>query len=116
MKLFSPKFLVLTCALGAIPSFAQADAPQHPGTEAGLQCLLRTAPRDCGQTFVAEASIPARFWTTPNSKRDFELGPVVSTRYAGADPGAQAIAVPRMPGQASPFDIYDVKYAHQDVT
>ena len=109
-------FAVAAIAAGfSVPASAAGSA--RPGTEEALQCLLQKGPAGCQQVFAAQATLPGQFWVRPNARRDFNNGPLASADFWGAAARDNPIDQRVMQGQKQDeFDIYDVKFAHQELT
>jgi hypothetical protein len=96
-------------------AFAQSDAGPRSGTTAAVQCLLRQGPDGCEQIFVAKATLAARPWLWQDTKRDFNRGPLVFSKYWGRASSSNVFDEKILHAQMTDeMDIYDVKYAHQE--
>ena len=81
-------------------------------TEAVLECLLNHGT-GCRQDFVARASLRATPWLWWNAEKDFELGALVSWKYAGSE-SANAYTTKLLLGETT--DVYDVKFERRELT
>jgi hypothetical protein len=84
---------------------------EHAATAAALQCLLAHRHEGCGQDFVGSARRPATFWLWWTATKDLDLGPLVSSEYAGTQ-SVNAYTTKHLSGRVA--DVYDVKFAHQE--
>jgi hypothetical protein len=117
------KFLLATLAVAAIAvcfsplAFAQSEAGPRSGTAAALQCLLRQGPKGCEQVFVGKAMLAARPWVWANPSRDFNRGPLESSKYWGQASSTNVFDERVLHLQMTDeMDIFDVKFAHQEWT
>jgi len=112
-KIFSA---IAITALGIAPAMAQGGTAR-PGTEEALRCLLELGPKGCEQVFTAQARRTSDRLVWPNQARDFERGPLLSSSFWGRASANNVFDQRVMSGQmADEFDIFDVKFAHQEFT
>ena len=105
-------FAATTIAIVALAPGASAQTrvmQPHAETAAALQCLLDHAHDSCKQKFIGNATLPARFWLWWTPAKDIELGPLVSSQYAGTQ-AATAYTTKFLEGRTA--DVYDVRFAH----
>ena len=85
-------FTALSIAAGTLVLSASASAQvrtmgPHAETQAALECLLShdhgQKQKECEGRFVGGATREALFWTFWDHDKDFALGPLVSSDYAG---------------------------------
>lgn len=111
-------FSIAAAAIALIPLAPQASAQTrvtaaHDETAGALKCLLEHDQKGCRYDFVGSATPAAKAWLWPDLRRDFELGAVVSSDYAGTQP-PNAYTTKFLNGRTA--DVYDVKFAHQRKT
>jgi hypothetical protein len=93
---------------------AQTRVPApHAETAAALQCLLEHRHDDCSQKFSGNARRTADFWLYWNINKDFDLGVLKSSDYAGTQ-SVNAYLTKFLNGRAA--DVYDVKFRHHQKT
>jgi hypothetical protein len=85
----------------------------HAETASALGCLLEHRHKECGQSFVGNATRVAQPWLWWNPNLSFELGALVSSEYAGTQ-SANAYITKYLNGRTA--DVYDVKFRHQEQT
>jgi hypothetical protein len=103
-------------AIAATPALAQSGAAR-PGTEAALQCLLELGPKGCQEVFAAQARPASDRWVWPNQRRDFDRGALLSSSFWGKASADNVFDQRVMTAlTADEFDIFDVKFAHQEWT
>src|SRR4051812_29502960 len=109
-------FLAFTAAAIALSQAASAQmrvpAP-HAQTAAALQCLLEHNHKNCALGFSGNANHAATYWLWWNANKDFELGGLKSSDYAGTQ-AVNAYLTKFLNGRAA--DVYDVKFRHQEKT
>ena len=115
------KFLLATLAGIAVclspPAFAQSGASPRSGTEAALQCLLGQGPKRCERMFVGRAMLAAQPWVWPNLTRDVDRGPLEWSKYWGQASSKNVFDERVLQSQMTDeFDIFDIKFAHQEWT
>jgi hypothetical protein len=108
----------LGIALAAISLSPAASAQtrvikEHSETAAALQCLLEHRQKECRQVFVGSATRAASPWLRQDPNRDFELGALVSSEYAGTQ-SANAYTTKYLDGRTA--DVYGVKFRHHEKT
>jgi hypothetical protein len=106
----------IALAVLALPTAAPAQTRVHTAhaeTASALGCLLEHRQRDCRHGFVGSATRPASFWLRQNPNRDFDLGSLVSSEYAGTQ-AVNAYLTKFLGGRKA--DVYDVKFRHQEKT
>jgi hypothetical protein len=110
-RILSVAFCALTLSA---PALAQTRVmTEHDQTASALKCLLDHNTTDCKIDFVGSATRPAQYWLWWNANKNFGLGPLVSSEYAGT----QAVNRYLMKVLAGrPADVYDVKFRHQEMT
>ena len=110
-RILSVAFCALTlCA----PALAQTRVmTEHDQTATALICLLDHNRTDCKIDFVGSASKAATFWLWWNAKKDFGLGALVSSEYAGTE-AVNRYLMKVLDGR--PADVYDVKFKNQELT
>ena len=106
---------VAFCALTlSAPALAQTRVmTEHDQTASALKCLLDHDRTDCKINFVGSATKAATFWLFWNANKDFALGPVVSSEYAGTE-AVNRYLMKVLDGR--PADVYDVKFRNQEMT
>jgi hypothetical protein len=93
---------------------AQTRVPApHAQTAAALQCLLEHRHDDCSPEFDGNARRTAAYWQYWNINKDFDLGKLKSSDYAGTQ-SANAYTTKFLNGRTA--DVYDVKFRHQEKT
>lgn len=103
---------IVAIALASVASAQTRVARAHADTAFTLKCLLNH-DRTCGQRFVARANTASRAWLWWNAEKDFGLGPVLSSEYAGTE-GVNFYTTRYLNGR--PADVYDVKFERQEMT
>ena len=78
-----------------------------------MKCLLNHNRTDCNIDFVGSASRPARFWRWWDANKDFKLGALISSEYAGTE-AVNRYLMKVLDGR--PADVYDVKFRNQEMT
>ena len=103
------------CALTlSAPALAQTRVmTEHDQTATALRCLLGHNRIDCKIDFVGSASKAATYWLFWNANKDFGLGPLVSSDYAGTE-AVNRYLMKVLAGR--PADVYDVKFKKQELT
>jgi len=112
----SPAVLAVAVAAIGLSSLASAQtriAAEHAETDLALKCLLDHDPKGCKYDFVGSAWVAAKPWLRWSPNREFELGAVQSSQYAGTQP-PNAYTTKFLYGRTA--DVYDVKFAHQQKT
>ena len=110
-RILSVAFFALTLSA---PALAQTRVMTgHDQTESGLKCLLDHNRKDCEINFVGSATGPAKYWLWWNANKDFALGPVMSSQYAGTE-AVNRYLMKVLDGR--PADVYDVKFRNQEMT
>ncbi len=109
--------LILAAALSTLMLSASAPAQTrimtaHAETASVLRCLLAHG-KGCENGFVARAAARATPWLVWSVQQDFNLGPLLSWRYAGTE-SANAYTTKFLTGGTA--DVYDVKFARQELT
>jgi hypothetical protein len=84
----------------------------HTETAATLRCLLAHG-KGCDHDFVARAGLSATPWLEWNAAKDFELGALLSWKYAGTE-SANAYTTKFLRGETT--DVYDVKFERREIT
>jgi hypothetical protein len=84
----------------------------HDETASTLACLLAHG-KGCRHDFVARAGLTATPWLVWNATEDFELGALLSWKYAGTEP-ANAYTTKFLRGETT--DVYDVKFERRELT
>jgi len=110
--------LILTAALFVLtlsaPALAQTRVmTDHDQTASALKCLLDHNRNDCKIDFVGRATGPAKYWLWWNANKDFGLGPLVSSEYAGTQAVNRYLMIVL---DGRPADVYDVKFKNQELT
>jgi hypothetical protein len=111
----APAKLVAIAAIG-LSSVASAQTrviTAHAETASALGCLLDHLHNGCTQSFAGSARQTAAPWLWWNPNRDFELGALVSSEYAGTQ-AVNAYVTKFLNGRTA--DVYDVKFKHQQKT
>ena len=112
--------IALSMAVAATALSASASAQvrvmgPHAETEAALKCLLEhdhgQKQKMCDGLFVGSASLSSKFWLWWDAEKDFKLGPLLSSDYAGTQ-AVNAYLTTHLNGRAA--DVYDVKYKHYE--
>ena len=81
-------------AIGLSPIVAaETNATAHAETASALRCLLDHGPDGCRTLFVGSASRAAQPWLWHDSNRDFELGALLSSRYARTETGEGVVTL-----------------------
>lgn len=110
------KALTIAVAIIALAPVASAQtrvpAP-HAETASALECLLNHVHDGCNHEFDGSARRPAQFWLWWTPSKDMELGPLVSSEYAGTE-SQNAYTTRFLDGRTA--DVYDVKFAHHEKT
>jgi len=110
-RILSVAFCALTLSA---PALAQTRVmTEHDQTASALKCLLDHNRTDCKINFVGSASRPATFWLNWNANKDFGLGALVSSEYAGSE-AVNRYLMKVLDGR--PADVYDVKFKNQELT
>ena len=110
-RIISVAFCALTLSA---PAVAQTRVmTEHDQTASALKCLLGHNRADCKINFVGSATKAATFWLFWNANKDFALGPVVSSEYAGTE-AVNRYLMKVLDGR--PADVYDVKFRNQEMT
>jgi hypothetical protein len=112
-KLLFTGFAVAAIGLPLAAS-AETDVMAHAETAAALQCLLNNGRDGCAQVFVGSARLAARPWVGQNPRRDFALGPLVSSEYARTETEGDIYDRKLLNGRTA--DLYDVKFRKQEKT
>ena len=112
-KLLFASLAVAAIILSPIAS-AQTDVPAPAETAAALKCLLNHDRHGCGQTFAGSASRVATPWLWWTPDREFELGALLSSGYAGTRSGENVYISKFLNGRTT--DLYDVKFKHHEKT
>jgi len=112
-KLFFAGFAVAAVTLSPVV-LAQTDDTARAETAAALKCLLDHDRHGCAQTFVGSASRAATPWLWWTPDREFELGALISSGYAGTESGDNAYIAKLLNGRTT--DLYDVKFKHHEKT
>jgi hypothetical protein len=84
----------------------------HAETASVLQCLLNHG-KGCNQDFVARAGLTATPWLWWTAAKDFDLGALVSWKYAGTE-SQNAYTTKFLNGMTA--DVYDVKFDKRERT
>ena len=108
--------LVVAVAAIGLSSAASAQTRTmmpHAETASALGCLLDHGPKACRERFVGGARLAAAYWLWWTSDKDFALGPVVSSEYAGTQ-SVNAYTTMHLNGR--PADVYGVKFKYQEKT
>jgi hypothetical protein len=85
----------------------------HDETASALGCLLEHQAKECGERFAGSARLAARYWLWWSPNKQFALGPLVSSEYAGTQ-SATAYTTKFLNGRTA--DVYAVKFRHQEKT
>ena len=110
-RILSVAFCALTLSA---PALAQTRVmTEHDQTASALKCLLDHNRTDCKIDFVGSATGPARYWLWWNANKDFGLGPLVSSEYAGTEAVNRYLTIVL---DGRPADVYDVKFKHRELT
>ena len=103
----------------AVIALSQAGSAQtrvpaaHAETAAALQCLLEHRREDCSQEFAGSALGAATNWLWWNANKEFALGALKSSDYAGTE-SANAYTTRFLNGRTA--DGYDVRFRYQKMT
>ena len=105
-------FAIAVIALSSPASAQTRVITAHAETGMALKCLLdhRTA---CSPIFVANARLVARPWLLWSASKDFALGALVSSDYAGTE-SVNAYLTKFLNGRVA--DVYHVKFRHEEKT
>ena len=110
-RILSVAFFALTLSA---PALAQTRVmTEHDQTAAAMKCLLNHNRTDCNIDFVGSASRPARFWRWWDVNKDFKLGALISSEYAGTEAVNRYLTIVL---NGRPADVYDVKFRNQEMT
>ena len=113
----SKKLLCASLAVAAIGlspvALAQTDATAHADTASALKCLLDHGQNGCRDGFAGSARQPAIFWLWWTPEKDFKLGALKSSEYARTE-SANAYITKFLNSRTA--DVYDVKFAHEELT
>ena len=104
---------IATIGLSPVAS-AQTTVMAQAETASALRCLLDHVRNGCGQGFAGRARQAAAPWLWWTPDRDFELGALVSSVYAGTESGDNVYIMKFLNGRMT--DLYDVRFAHQEKT
>lgn len=104
----------LAIAIIGLPTQVPAQTETHPETGAALRCLVEHNHKTCRYGFVGGAGISAKGWLWQNPHRDFELGPLLSSEYAGTENDSNVFVARFLSGRT--VDVYDVKFQHHEKT
>ena len=108
--------LILTVAISTLMISAASAQTRvmtvHAETASTLRCLLDHG-KGCRQGFVARAGLRAAPWLWWTPQRDFELGALVSWKYAGTE--SENAYTTRLLNAAT-ADVYDVKFERKELT
>jgi len=85
---------------------------EHTETAETLRCLLAHGV-GCHHDFLARAGLSATPWLEWNAEEDFELGALLSWKYAGTE-SANAYTTKLLRGE--PTDVYDVRFERRKLT
>src|SRR5262249_44039129 len=114
MKAFATlSFTVAAIALAPAASAQTRVMTEHAQTASALGCLLDHLAKECSQRFVGSARVAARYWLWWSPNKEFALGALQSSAYAGTQ-SANAYTTKFLNGRAA--DVYDVKFRHQRKT
>jgi len=108
-------FSLAVAAIGLSPdASAQTRAMRaHDETASAMRCLLDHGPKECRSRFVGSARQVAAYWLWWTSDKDFALGPLLSSEYAGT----QAVnAYTTRVVDSRQADVYGVMFRHQKKT
>jgi hypothetical protein len=112
--------LGVAAATIALPANASAQTrvmQDHAATAKALACLLDhdhgQKQEGCKGVFVGSATGPSQFWLWWTPTKDLDLGPLVSSNYAGTQQ-VNAYITNRLNGR--PADVYDVRFEHMKKT
>ncbi len=114
MKIFA-SFGIAVAVIG-LSSAASAQTRvkgPHAETAAILDCLLQHQHDLCSGRFSGGARPLAQNWLFWGPDKEFKLGPVLSTDFAGTQ-AVNAYLTRFLSGRAA--DVYDVKFKHQEMT
>jgi len=110
-RILSVAFFALTLSA---PALAQTRVmTEHDQTASAMKCLLNHNRTDCNIDFVGSASRPARFWRWWDVNKDFKLGALISSEYAGTEAVNRYLTIVL---NGRPADVYDVKFRNQEMT
>ena len=104
---------VAVIGLSPIASAQTRVMTAHAETASALACLLEHKYKECGERFVGSARVAARYWLFWSPNKQFALGPLVSSEYAGTQ-SATAYTTKFLNGRTA--DVYAVKFRHQQKT
>jgi len=104
---------VAAIALSPVASAQTRVVAPHDETASAMRCLLDHLHKECGERFVGSARLAARYWLFWSPNKQFALGPLVSSEYAGTQP-ATAYTTKFLSGRTA--DVYAVKFRHQQKT
>ena len=104
---------VAVIGVSPVASAATRVITEHDETATALKCLLEHDRNACDYSFVASARGTATHWLWWNAAKDFELGDLVSSEYAGTQ-SANVYTTKFLNGRTA--DVYDVKFRNQEKT
>ena len=85
----------------------------HAETASALKCLLDHVHDGCDAGFAGSARTTATSWLWWNANKDFQVGALVSSEYAGTE-SVNAYLTKFLGGRAA--DVYHVKFGHEEKT
>ena len=113
MKAFAALGVAIATILLAPAASAQTRVMMaHNETEMVLRCLLAHG-EGCRNNFLARASVSATPWLNWTVQQDFEVGKLLSWKYAGSE-AANAYTTRFLQGRTT--DLYDVKFEKRELT
>ena len=104
---------IATIGLSPLASAQTRVMGPHAETAAALACLLEHRHKECSERFVGSARPAAQYWLWWTPDKDFELGPQLSSDYAGTE-AVNAYLTKFLNGRKA--DVYDVKFRHHEKT
>src|SRR5690349_19563424 len=104
---------VAALALAPLASAQTREMTGHDETSAALGCLLNHQAKECADHFVGSARVAARYWLWWSPNKQFALGALESSQYAGTQ-SATAYTTKFLNGRTA--DVYAVKFRHQQKT
>lgn len=114
MKALAALSLAVAALALSPPASAQTRVmTTHDETASAMRCLLDHLHKECGERFVGSARLAARYWLFWSPNKQFALGPLESSDYAGTQ-SATAYTTKFLNGRTA--DVYAVKFRYQQKT